>query len=270
MKKLVLFVLAFALILSFAGCKKEESAAEENPFEGEEVLFDIAVDGDLSSSADSDASNSEESDSSEESQESSKDESGSSDDKKTGGTGLELVKADGYYFPDIDQLYEPAAKIYYEITSGNLPVDWDMGRYEFTVDGSTNTYWRISDSRFDSVEELEKYLHAYFTEDFVKTFYNSSLFYDYEGHLYAVTGVSGENVLFAGCEFKLTKQTTRRVFFSCTSYFYKSLEDVPAERTTFEKAPEDTSKFNTKTVEFVLESDESGYNWRFSKFENIK
>lgn len=285
MKGFIALVLCLALLLSFSACGKKDR------FEDEEVLFDITAQGEQSSQEESEdilESESGEESSSETSEDTQQDnsETESSDSsspqkpstqdkdsdtqKKDKITGIELIKMDGHYFPEIDDLYVPAAQIYYELTSGNLPVDWDMGRYEFTVEGSTNTYWRISDSRFDSVAELEAYLNAYFTEDFIKTFYDASLFHDHEGHLYAVTGVSGDNILYAGCEFKLTKQTTKRIFFDCISYFYKYLEEIPAENKPFNKAPKDTSKYNSKTVSFVLEVDESGYNWKFSKFDNIK
>ena len=151
-----------------------------------------------------------------------------------------------------------------------MPVDWDLGRKEIKVNGSVNTYFRISDSRFDSKAELEEYLKVYFTDACIKTFYNPAIFYDYEGHLYAIAGVSAENVLYAGRNFTLIKQTNKRIQFDCTSYFYKTFEEIPKDRQEFKTVPEDASKYNTKVTSFELEVDESGYNWRFSKFDNIK
>lgn len=285
MRRFLALILCIVLLVTFVGCGKKDR------FKDEEVIFDATVE----TSAESDSSDlkPEESSSVEGETEESEDttvdasQSQSSEEQKPEEadkpvnntsetknkekvTGIELIEVDGVYFPEVDDLYVPAAKVYYELTSGNLPVDWDLGRFEFTVEGSTNTYWRMSDSRFDSVEELESYLKAYFTEDFIKTFYDPSLFHDHNGHLYAVTGVSGDNILFAGREFKLTKQTTKRIMFDCVSYFYKSPEEIPADRVLFSKVPEDVSAFNTSTVSFVLEVDESGFNWKFSEFGNIK
>ena len=308
MKRIIALLICISLVLCFSGCGKKDRFKDEevlfdletlnNASETENVQSE-SVDGvsdesssDSSAESSADGSADTSADTSADSSSANADSQGSSssesgdgdigsvteqndgssveDNEKEKVTGIELIQADGIYFPEIDDLYIPAAKIYYELTSGNLPVDWDLGRYEFTVDGSTNTYWRISDSRFDSVAELEAYLNAYFTEDFIETFYNPSLFYDYNGHLYAVTGVSGDNILFAGCEFKLTKQTTMRVMFDCVSYFFKSPEEIPEEHTVFNEAPEDASMFNSSTVSFTLEVDESGHNWRFSQFGNIK
>lgn len=288
MKRLIAILLCIVLIFSLSSCGKKDR------FKDEEIIFDASESKNESgaeSSSQEDVTlstdtSSEESTETEESASQGTDSSASQDTdkpentaqskpvtsekpKKEPVTGIELIKVDGVYFPEIDDLYVPAAQVYYEITSGNLPVDWDMGRYEFTVDGSTNTYWRMSDSRFDSVTELESYLKAYFTDDFIKTFYNASQFHDHNGHLYAVTGVSGENILFAGREFKLMKQTTKRIMFDCVSYFYKSPQEIPADNTPFTKAPEDVSMYNSSTVSFVLEVDESGYNWKFSQFGNI-
>ncbi len=286
MKRLIVLLLCVILLVTFAGC------GEKDRFKDEEVIFDAAtevskeVESSSTSEEDESSSLNESTDSSSEPPAPDESVSQSSEDEKPAKdkntvnvapvkpekekvTGIELIQVNGVFFPEIDDLYVPAAKVYYELTSGNLPVDWDLGRYEFTVDGSTNTYWRISDSRFDSVEELETYLRAYFTEDFIKTFYDASLFHDHNGHLYAVTGVSGDNILFAGREFKLTRQTTKRIMFDCVSYFYKSPEEIPTDNTPFTKAPEDVSAYNSSTVSFVLEVDESGYNWKFSEFGNI-
>lgn len=264
MKKTAVLILCIILSLSFAGCGKKD------PYAGEEVIFDISDVNNQSqgNQNEENTSSSEETTDTETSQESSSQEDQTQE--TVSGLGFDLIKAEGYYFPDVNMLYSAAAKVYYEITSGNLPVDWDMGRYELTNNGSTNTFWRINDSRFDSVSELEEYLNVYFTEDFIKTFYNSSLFCDYDGHLYAVAGVSSENILFAGYNFVLTKQTTKRALFECTSYFYKSIEDIPENTTVFTGKPDDETVYDTKTTEFVLETDESGFNWKFSQFGNIK
>ena len=119
------------------------------------------------------------------------------------------------------------------------------------------------------MEQLEKYLNKFFTKDCIKTFYKPENFIDYEGHLYAISGTGGDDSLLAGCVFKVTKQTTMRVFFTADVYTYKKIDDKPQTAEIFTVAPKDTSLFNIKSVEYVYEIAEDKQNWRFSKFGSI-
>lgn len=272
MKKLIAFFLIFALIFSFAGCKEDEL------FENEEVLFDIASSDNESASLPSDTS-SDGTDSSEaeggdsENEDSSQEETSSVDasaqpesneDKLD--TGMQLVQSGGIYFPDINEMYKYAFEIYRDILNSTFSYDEDLGVYEIVKDGSVGYYWRVNDKRFDSVAELEAYLDAFFTDECQKTFYDPSRFVDHNGHLYAVVGVVAQDPTYAGCSFTLTKQTTKRIFFDCTGYYYKSLEEIDTSVPHFTTAPEDVSKYNTKTVSFVMQSTEDGMNWQFTQF----
>jgi hypothetical protein len=170
---------------------------------------------------------------------------------------------------EINECFEKAAKIYTQIYYNCVPVDWDLGPKQIKKDGSSNVYFRVSDSRFDSVAELEKYLNDFFTPECIKTFYNPANFVDYEGHLYAISGTGSDDSLLAGCVFKVTKQTTMRVFFTADVYTYKKIEDKPQNSEIFTEAPKDASLFNIKSVEYVYEIAEDKQNWKFSKFGNI-
>lgn len=170
---------------------------------------------------------------------------------------------------EINERFEKAAKIYTQIFYNSVPVDWDLGPKQIKKDGSSNVYFRVSDSRFDSVAELEKYLNDLFTPECIKTFYNPANFVDYEGHLYAVSGTGGDDSLLAGCVFTVTKQTTMRVFFTADIYNYKKIEDKLEQTEIFTTAPKDTAIYDVKNVEFVYEVSKDNKNWQFSKFGNI-
>lgn len=271
MKKLFAILLCFIMLFSFVGCKDDEL------LEDEEVLFDITSSNTESSSLPSDTS-SDETDSSEteggasEGEDASQEETSSVDasaqpeneDKLD--TGMNLVQLEGIYFPDLNETYKYASEIYRDIVNSTFSYDEDLGVYEIVKDGSVGYYWRVNDERFDSVEELEAYLDAFFTDECQKTFYDPSRFIDHNGHLYAVVGVTATDPTYAGCSFTLTKQTTRRIYFDCTGYYYKTYEEIDTSKPHFTTAPEDASKYNTRTVSFVLQSTEDGNNWQFTQF----
>ncbi len=165
--------------------------------------------------------------------------------------------------------FEEAAKIYTQISYNCVPVDWDLGPKQIKKDGSSNVYFRVSDSRFDSVAELEKYLNEFFTPQCIKTFYNPANFVDYEGHLYAISGTGSDDSLLAGCVFNVTKQTTMRVLFTANVYSYKKIQDKPQKAEIFTEQPKDVSNYNVKKVDFVYEISENKESWKFSKFGNI-
>ncbi len=271
MKRLIVFLLIFALVFSFAGCK------DDKLLENEEVLFDITSSNTDNSSIPSDTSSTE-SESTEEkntpSENSSQDtSSGVSSEPVNNGeiidTGMNLVQSGGIYFPDINETYKYAYEIYRDIVNSTFSYDEDLGVYEIVKDGSVGYYWRVNDTRFDSVEELESYLDSFFTDECQKTFYDPSRFVDHNGHLYAIVGVVAQDPTYAGCSFTLTKQTKRRIYFDCTGYYYKTYEEIDASQPLFTTVPENPEKYNTKTVSFVLQSTEDGMNWRFTQFELI-
>lgn len=304
MKKLIAILICLSIILTFASCKNKKADTLEN----EEVIFDINdlssqissdttdetsseadnnYSGETSSSetslSSSDESTSISSDTSSNSQfsdvtSSEKQEETSSEDKKpvqngvaedTFDMGIKLFECDGIYFPDINETYKYAAEIYADLINFTFDYDEQLGSYEIKIDNSVGYYWRVNDTRFNSVARLENYLDAYFTKDCQKTFYNAKRFVDHEGKLYAsIGGVAGSET-YAGCSFKLTKQTTRRICFTGTAYYYKSADEIEPETPYFTLAPKDPSKYDTKTVEFELQSSEDGMTWLFTKFGYI-
>ncbi|MEE0946676.1 MAG: DL-endopeptidase inhibitor IseA family protein [Acutalibacteraceae bacterium] len=276
MKKLIAFLLIFVLIFTFVGCKDDEL------LENEEVLFDInssqpvdssSQEGDNSLVASSEATESTdgtETDSSAVSENNSSTVSSATTEETSEeekfDTGMQLVQSGGIYFPDINETYKYAAEIYRDIVNSTFSYDEDLGVYEIEKDGSVGNYWRVNDSRFDSVAELEEYLDAFFTKECQETFYEPSRFIDYNGHLYAVVGVVATDPTYAGCSFKLTKQTTKRIFFECTGYYLKSYDDIDPSQPLLTAAPENLDKYNTRTVSFVLQATEDGMSWQFTQF----
>lgn len=182
---------------------------------------------------------------------------------------IKIVSSEVLSSAALNANFNKAVEIYTQLSYNCVPVDWDLGPKQIKIDGSTNTYFRVSDSRFDSVEQLEKYLKEYFTDECIKTFYNPKNFADYEGHLYAVSGTGSDYSLLAGCSFAVTKQTTMRVFFTATVYNYKKMEDTVNHTEYFTEAPKDASVYDIKTVDFVYEITSDKTTWKFSKFGNI-
>lgn len=285
MKKLIAILICLSIILTFASCKKDN----ENLLENEEVIFDInAVSSQVSpevstetsintSSEDNNSESSVGNSGSAGSDLSSLDSSSHDDEKpvqndavvETFDTGMKLFECDGIYFPDINETYKYAAEIYADLINFTFGYDEQLGSYEIKIDNSVGYYWRVNDTRFDSVARLENYLDAYFTKDCQKTFYNAKRFIDHEGKMYAsIGGVAGSET-YAGCSFKLTKQTTRRICFTGTAYYYKSPDEVNPDEPFFTTEPKDVSKYDTKTVEFELQSSEDGMTWLFTKFGYI-
>ncbi len=297
MKKILAFLLSVTLIFTLSACKKDE------PFEDEEVLFDITTQsspnsseevtaGEVSSDENSLGENSsdevisnETSSGESSSSESSSSESSSSEASSSGtsdlnptvntpeedvfDTGMELVSGGGVYFPDINRYYTYAAEIYADLKNFTFSYDEQLGSFPIVIDGSMGYYWRVNDDRFDSVADLENYLNSLFTEECKNTFYDPTRFIDYEGHLYASIGAVADNYTYAGCSFVLTKQTTKRILFTGTSYSYKNYEEVDSEVPLFTTVPEDVSKYLTRTVDFEMQVSEDGMSWRFSKFGYI-
>lgn len=263
MKRLLALLLSLALIFAFTGCKDDE----DKLLEGEEILFDVnsttGTSAEVSSNTDtsSDTSASEGDTSSEQS---SSTDSSSEEGKLD--TGMNLIQSGGLYFPDINSLFEVAEEIYSDLVHSTFSYDKDLGVHEIKINGSYGHYWRVNDDRFDSVAELEAYLDALFTKECQKTFYDPKRFVDYKGHLYAVVGTYQPLPTYAGRSFKLTKQTTKRIFFEVTGYYYKTYEEIDTTKPLLTTAPEDPSIYNTKTVAYTMQVSEDGMGWRFTKF----
>lgn len=269
MKRLFAILLCFTMLFSFVGCKDDEL------LEDEEVLFDInstdsSVVSDNSSSSSEASSNVDSSadvSSSEKIEESNSSSQTEQEDKFD--IGINLVQSGDVYFPDINETYKYASEIYRDIVNSTFSYDEDLGTYQIEKNGSVGNYWRVNDPRFDSVAELEEYLDGFFTDECQKTFYDPSRFVDYNGHLYASVGVVAFDPTYAGCSFLLTKQTTERIFFDGTAYYYKSYDDIDLSKPLFMVEPENKDKYNTRTVSFVLQATEDGNNWQFAQFELI-
>lgn len=279
MKRLLAFLMCVTLIFALSACKKDKL------LEGEEVLFDInstvtessSIESstvDSSTETSSQTSSATESTSSSASSNTSSDTSSSTtsskpvqntNTKELIDTGISLIQSGGIYFPDVNERYTYASEIYNDLVRYTFSVDEGLGVKEIKVNGSTGYYWRVNDERFRSVAELKAYLNTLFTPECQKTFFDEKRFVDYEGKLYASMGAVA-NSTYAGCSFKLTKQTTKRIYFTGTAYYYKTIEEVDPSKPLFTTAPADASKYLTRTVEFEMQSTEDGMNWQFTKF----
>ncbi|MBE6729531.1 MAG: hypothetical protein E7568_04795 [Ruminococcaceae bacterium] len=274
MKKFLALFLCLILMLFVTACKEDEL------LEGEEVIFDInSTVSETSSVESSTVESSSETSSTTESTTSNTSSATSSsttssqteqtvNTKNIIDTGIKLVQSDGIYFPDINECYTYASEIYEDLVRFTFSVDEELGVKEIKVNGSTGYYWRVNDERFRNVAELKKYLDAFFTPECQKTFFDEKRFVDYDGKLYASMGAVADST-YAGCSFKLTKQTTKRIFFTGTAYFYKTPEEIE-NKEPFTTVPANPEKYTTKTVEFVLVVNDEGSSWRFSQFGLLK
>lgn len=267
MKKILALLLCCIVMATFSSCKKDDKLLE-----GEEVLFDITstdtkASSDDSLTSDETSSNEESSENNSSAQSSGEDNTSSQQPQEDKiDTGMNLVDSGVSYIPDINEKYKYASEIYKDLINSTFSYDEDLGAFEIKRDDSVGYYWRVNDDRFDSVAELEAYLDFYFTDECQKTFYDPLKFIDHDGHLYAVVGIVAQDPTYAGCSFKLTKQTNMRIFFECTAYHYKSFEEIDTSKPHFTTAPKDTSIYNTRTVSFVLQITEDGTNWQFTQF----
>ncbi len=252
-KKVLAFCLCLCLILTLGACKK-------NRFKDEESITPPT------NTAVSQGETSGEAPSEENPQEQNKPTASTNSDSSYP---IKITTSKVLSAAQLNGNFKDAARIYTELSYNCVPVDWDLGPKQIKKDGSSNVYFRVSDSRFDSVAELEKYINELFTPECIKTFYNPANFVDYEGHLYAVSGTGGDDSLLAGCVFNVTKQTTMRVLFTANVYSYKKIQDKPAQAEIFTEQPKDVSMYDVKKVDFVYEISENKESWKFSKFGNI-
>lgn len=262
-KKILAVFLSGCLLFGLCGCQKKD--ATEDRFKDETVLFDASKQESVSSSQDSTPS----SESAESSESENPSDSGEGKPRKEE---VQLVQTGEVPTPDVNEMFVLAERIYRDLTHYTFGIDPDLGAFPITVDGETNSYFRVHDKRFDSVEELENYLNALFTESCRDTFYEKNRFADHDGHLYAIIGAVAENPLYAGYSLKLQKQTTMRIMFDATVYSYKSYEDLEAAeaKDPFVGVPEDASAYDTATVSYTMEIGEDGMTWRFSEFSGIR
>lgn len=252
-KRILAFCLCLCLVFCLSACKKDR-------FKEEETITPPTVEN---------STTQEQTPSGEENPQETPKEEAAVDTSKDKSYPIKIVSTKQLEAYEINECFEKAAKIYTQISYNCVPVDWDLGPKQIKKDDSSNVYFRVSDNRFDSVAELEKYLNDFFTPECIKTFYNPANFVDYEGHLYAISGTGSDDSLLAGCVFNVTKQTTMRVFFTANVYSYKKIQDKPEKTEIFTEQPKDVTIYNNKTVDFVYEISSDNKNWKFSKFGNI-
>lgn len=165
---------------------------------------------------------------------------------------------------ELKEVYKGAYDIDYDLTFSNFTKQNNESVY---IDG--NQYFRVTDTRFSSCDELHNYLSHYFTEDFIKNkgFLSgtkaSPLFRDYNGKLYRLSADRGSMDGLCGITFDIKSVREEKIEFTSTVYFY----DSPELYSKFYTHPEDTSKFTTQVFAFIMVK-ENG-KWLFSEFDLI-
>ena len=162
---------------------------------------------------------------------------------------------------DLQQLYEGAYKIYYQISFGVFDYDTDA-----TLEKNELTYYKITDPRFPTYDDFRTYLLQYFTELFVDSRILSKdnlMFTEGEdGSLYYLGGGRGSNILYAGHTFTMDKEDDDEIGFRATAYYTNNKETYAGDY--FYTVPKDLENYTTQDFLFILWKEEAG--WRFNTF----
>lgn len=162
---------------------------------------------------------------------------------------------------DLQEIYEGAYKIYYQISFGAFDYDENA-----TYEKDELTYYKITDPRFPTYEDFRTYLLQYFTEFFVD---NSILSKDNlmftkgkDGGLYYLGGGRGSNIFYAGHTFEIDKESEDEIGFEATAYYTNSNEAYKGDY--FYTTPDNPEDYTTQKFLFVLWKEDAG--WRFNTF----
>ena len=162
---------------------------------------------------------------------------------------------------DLQQLYADAYKIYNQINFGLF--DYSE---ETTMEKDGFTYYKITDSRFETYDAFREYLLQYFTASFVDGSIlnpeNIMFAKGEDGGLYYLGGGRGENIFYAGHTFAMDKEAETEMGFKATAYYTNSGE--PYEGEHFYEAPADPENYTTQEYLFVLWNEDGA--WKFNTF----
>lgn len=163
---------------------------------------------------------------------------------------------------EMKELYRGAYEIYSEINFGLLEYD-----EETTMEKDGFTYYKVTDGRFKSYDDFQKYLLQYFTENFVNgnilSPENIMFIKGEDGGLYTLGGGRGTNIYYAGHTFTMDKESEEEIGFKATAYYTNSNE--PYSGDYIYKAPENAEDYTTQDYLFVLWND-AEIGWRFNTF----
>ena len=157
------------------------------------------------------------------------------------------------------EMYTDAADIYSDIKM--LTFDTDTDR---TIVKNDNTYYRIHDERFESMDDFQHYLHYFFTEDFIqKELIDENLFIEgKDGYLYVAAAGRGANIFYAGYVMHEPTITDDEITLNLTVYY--TADDEPYTGQGFTAEPENPEDFRTEEYQFTL-LPENGV-WKFETF----
>lgn len=162
---------------------------------------------------------------------------------------------------ELQELYAGAYKIYNQISFGKFDYDETA-----TMDKDGITYYKITDSRFQTYDDFQKFLEQYFTKDFVT---NGILSEDNimfakgdDGGLYFLGSGRGTNIFYAGHVFEMDRETEQEIDFKATAYYTNSAEAYEGDY--FYTAPENPDDYTTQEFHFVLLNEDGA--WKFDDF----
>lgn len=162
---------------------------------------------------------------------------------------------------DLQEMYAEAYKIYNQISFGKF--DYDE---ETTIEKDGFEYYKITDSRFKTYDDFQKFLEQYFTKDFVANGIlgegNIMFAKGEDGGLYFLGGGRGSNIFYAGHVFELDRETEKEIDFKATAYYTNSNEAYDGEY--FYTAPENPDDYTTQEFHFVLLNEDGA--WKFDDF----
>lgn len=179
---------------------------------------------------------------------------------------IETAETDDASMPlldaDLRELYAGALEIYSQINFGDF--DYDEAAI---LEKEDFTYYKITDDRFQTYDDFQKYLEQYFTKDFVKTSIlseNSIMFTeDADGNLYFLGGGRGKNIYYAGHVFAPAAEQTETEI-SCTATAYYTNSNDPYDGDYFFTAPENPEDYTTQKFQFLLLKEDGA--WKFDDF----
>lgn len=175
-----------------------------------------------------------------------------------------IVAEDGSLPPldaELQQLYAGAEKIYNQISFGSFEFD-----AETTEEKDGFTYYKITDSRFETYDAFREYLEQYFAKDFVANGIlgegNIMFAKGEDGGLYFLGGGRGMNIFYAGHTFRLDNETDSEISFTATAYYTNSNEAYDGDY--FYTAPENPDDYTTQEFHFTLLKEDGA--WKFDDF----
>ena len=181
---------------------------------------------------------------------------------ETPDTNPPVMEAEHPEAPDretILQMYADAADIYADMNMGTFDIDPDKKM----VAEEDFIYYKIIDSRFESYDDLRKYLNLYFTEDVVQAeLMNDMMFREgKDGYLYLLAAGRGMDIFYAGYSVGDPIAEEGSIKFDITAYY---TVDEPYDGEPFTEAPEEPIDFETETYTFKLVPEDG--TWKFDNF----